>query len=144
MTFPYMIGSSTYKRLCEIAERLGGRVATEFSGIITIGGVNVLYRYGTEYMQPRRTKGGDKKYGRWNWDTPFGREADWRKVDRVLLCGPKTSDADETFFLCTVQQARRFAKVWPVQLNFTACPLRELRGIRAEFWEVRLSFPPSS
>ena len=134
MSLAYLPGSSTDKRLHQIAKRLRGRVSTEFSGVI-VGSKRVLYRYGTDYMQPRK----GSKYGRWHWKTPFGREADRRKVDYVLLCGPKTNDAKETFFLCTVSQARRFAASWPTKLNFTACPLRGLRGNRAEFWALRLS-----
>ncbi len=134
MGFPYIRDSFGYKRLLKIAKRLDGHVAAEFFGI-TVGNVNVLYRHGTEYMQPRK----GREYGRWNWDIPFGREADWEKVDYVLLHGPKTDDAKETFFPATVNEARRFAEEWPIKLNFQAHPLRNPCGMRAEFWKLRSS-----
>jgi len=134
MGFPCMKDSFGYKRLLKIAKRLDGHIAAEFFGI-AVGDMNVLYRYGTEYMQPRK----GREYGRWNWDIPFGREADRAKVDYVLLHGPKTDDAKETFFPVPVAEARRFAEEWPMELNFQAHPLRDPRGMRAEFWKLRSS-----
>lgn len=134
MPLPYAMKDSwTHYRLSQIAKSLGGKVASDFSGV-TVGSWNVLYRYGTEYLQPR----GKRKYPRWNWDVPFGRPADRRKVDFVLLCGPAISDVKEMFFLCTSAQASRFANVWPKELNFAARPVRELSGNRADFWRLRL------
>ena len=101
MGLAYWPGSSTEKRLKEMAKRLRGKIATEFSGV-TVGGVKVLCRTATAYMQPSR----GEKYGRWHWKVPFGREADWRKVDYVLLHGPEMGQYDEAFFLFTVREAR--------------------------------------
>lgn len=142
---PYLPGSAAHKRLCEIADRfsmkgLRAQASSSFYGII-VENHSVLYRYGTDYAQPgRREAGKRQRYGRWNWKAPFGRKADWEKVDHVLLYGPPTHDADEAFFLCTMKDARRFANALPDPLNVASSPLYPVRGKRAEFLTTRKSF----
>jgi len=121
MPLAYWPGSSTEKRLKEIAKRMRAKVATDFSGVI-LKGTNILYRRGTAYVQKRRSK----KYPRWNWKKPFGKPSDWRLVDYVLLHGPEIGEADEAFFLFTVKEARDLTRVW-TNLNVAATPIAETR-----------------
>jgi hypothetical protein len=117
------------KHLRAFARRIGGSASTDFYGF-TLGPSRVLYRHGYAYYQPRR----GKRYARWNWKLPFGREADWRVVDFVLLYGPKIAQADEAVFLFTVSEARRLARAWPSQLNMSPEPER-MSGGRDRIWE---------
>lgn len=121
----YFLGSTTHIHLSEIAKRMHGKVAASFSGII-VGDVYILYRYANAYLQPMR----GKKYPRWHWKKPFGKESDWRLVDYVLLHGPEIGQYDEAFFLFTVREARRLATSWRDNLNVSAEPIRESRTER--------------
>jgi len=125
MPLAYWPGSSTEKRLKEIAKRMRAKVATDFSGVI-LKGTNILYRRGAAYIQKRRSK----KYPRWNWKKPFGKPADWRLVDYVLLHGPEIGQADEAFFLFTVEEAENFYREWRNGLNVPADPISVPRDNR--------------
>lgn len=126
-------GGYAHGHVKRIAARLGGRVAADFYGI-TIGGWNVLFRQGYPYFQVTR----GHKYARWNWKTPFGRPADWRAVDYVLLCGPEIGEARETFFLFRVKDAAALGRAWPDQLNIGTDP-RVMRGQRDKIWKHRVT-----
>lgn len=118
MPLAYWPGSSTEKRLREIAARLHGRVARDFSGIIC-GETKILYRHGTFYYQTAK----DSRYPRWAWKIPFGRKKDWSRVDFVLLYGPGRGAVRESFFLFGKNEAARNYAMWPDRLNMAAEPL---------------------
>lgn len=125
MTLAYFRGSTAHRNLIAIARRMHAKVAEDFSGVI-LDGTNILYRHGHAYLQPMR----GKKYPRWHWKKPFGKESDWRLVDYVLLHGPELGQYDEAFFLFTVREARRLATSWRDNLNVSAEPIRESRTER--------------
>lgn len=133
MPHAYWPKSFAEKRLKEIAKRLGGKISVDFSGIV-LHGKNILYRHNRGYYQVTR----GRKYGRWCWKVPFGREEDWRKVDFVLLHGPAFGEFNESFFLFTVREAARLGRAWPDQLNIGADP-RVMRGERDKIWKHRVT-----
>lgn len=134
MSNAYWPKSSTEKRLKSIAKRLGGKISVDFSGIV-VGDKNILYRHTNGYYQ--KTRG--KKYGRWSWNVPFGREADWHKVDFVLLHGSPFGAIEEAFLLFTVRKAVHFGRAWPGYINISAEPMRAPHGNRDKIWKHQLS-----
>jgi hypothetical protein len=131
MALAYMPGSAAHKHLKRIARLLGGAVATDFYGV-TVAGRRILYRHGLAWTQHSARK---QEYDQIVWQRPFGRAADQRKVDFVLLHAAKPR---ELFFLFAASKAAALAMNFPARLNIAADPAH-VRGIREKIWAAQVS-----